>query len=77
MQDGDSSQDPTALRVAVSRFLSSEGRDYLIGVSFLARTRVRRVGAGHFDSSGGTYYFENETSSIWLPEVKGRFGRLN
>jgi hypothetical protein len=72
-QDGDAAQAPTAARIAVSQFLSGDGRDHVVGVGFLSRSRLRRLGSGHFNSGGLTYYFENETSSLWLPAFKGLF----
>ncbi|SEI14728.1 hypothetical protein [Paraburkholderia hospita] len=72
-QDGDSTQAPTAARIAVSQFLSGEGREHVVGVGFLSRSRLRPIGSGHFDSGGRTYYFENDTSSLWLPAFKGLF----
>ncbi len=72
-QDGDTTQAPTAARIAVSQFLSGDGRDHVVGVGFLSRSRLRPLGSGHFDSGGRTYYFENDTSSLWLPAFKGLF----
>ncbi|MHA6913284.1 hypothetical protein ACQUJO_09125 [Ralstonia pseudosolanacearum] len=72
-QDGDSTQAPTAARIAVSRFLSGDGRDHVVGVGFLSRSRLRRMGSGHFNSGGLTYYFENDASSLWLPAFRGLF----
>jgi hypothetical protein len=72
-QDGDSTQAPTAARIAVSQFLSGDGRDHVVGVGFLSRSRLRRLGSRHFDSGGLTYYFENETSPLWLPAFRGLF----
>lgn len=72
-QDGDSTQAPTAMRIAVSQFLSGGGRDHVVGVGFLSRSRLRQFGAGHFNSGGLTYYFENERSSLWLPAFKDLF----
>lgn len=72
-QDGDATQAPTAARIAVSQFLSGDGRDHVVGVGFLSRSRLRQQGSGHFNSGGLTYYFENEISSLWLPAFKGLF----
>ena len=72
-QDADSAQAPTAARIAVSQFLSGDGRDHVVGVGFLSRNRLRRLGTGHFNSGGVAYYFENEASSLWLPAFKGLF----
>ncbi|WP_175941002.1 hypothetical protein [Caballeronia sp. BCC1704] len=72
-QDEDPTQAPSAARLAVSQFLSGDGREHVVGVGLLSRNRLRARGSGCFDSGGATYYFENESSPLWLPVFKGLF----
>jgi hypothetical protein len=73
-QDQDGQQRPTALRVAVSKFLSSESRDHVVGVSFLSRTGFEPAQGGQAVSSGGiAYWFPKPESRYWAEAFSGMF----
>jgi len=72
-QDQDASQPPTALCVAVSRFLSSAARDHVVGVGFVSRSCLRPVQDGLVDSGGTAYYFPKRESSFWSESFSGMF----
>lgn len=70
-QDKDSMQPPTALRVAVSRFLARTGRDYVVGVGFLSESTLSPVREGHIASNGTAYYFPKIESLHWSEDFSG------
>ncbi len=72
-QDQDSSQHPTALRVAASKFLSSNTRDHLVGVGFVSRSALRPIKSGLIESGGTAYYFPKRESSFWSDGFSGMF----
>ena len=72
-QDKDSTQPPTALRVAVSRFLAGAGRDYVVGVGFLSESALSPVQDGHIASNGAAYYFPKRESPHWSEDFSGLF----
>jgi hypothetical protein len=72
-QDNNALLHPTALRIRVSRFLSSQNRDHVVGVSFLSRSALRPVAEGIVDSGGMTYYFPRRESPFWDDEFSGLF----
>ncbi|HJZ12641.1 MAG TPA: hypothetical protein VJ521_10850, partial [Acidobacteriota bacterium] len=72
-QDFDPEQQPTALRIAVSKFLSSKDRDHIIGVTFLSRSALTPKLHGEFDSGGSAYIFPRRESRFWLEEFSGLF----
>lgn len=72
-QDQDPSQTPTALRVAVSRFLTSSDRDHIIGVAFASESGLHPARDGSFDSGGTAYYFPKRESSFWSDDFNGMF----
>ena len=72
-QDQDASQTPTALRIAVSRFLSGEGRDHIVGVGFLSESGLQPMEAGLVESGGTAYYFPKRESPKWSDDFNGLF----
>ncbi|ODV02722.1 MAG: hypothetical protein ABT20_14935 [Rubrivivax sp. SCN 70-15] len=72
-QDQDISQTPTALRIAVSRFLSGEGRDHVVGVGFLSESGLQPLEAGLVESGGTAYYFPKRESPKWSEDFSGLF----
>lgn len=72
-QDQDASQSPTALRIAVSRFLSGEGRDHVVGVGFLSESGLQPLEAGLVESGGTGYYFPKRESPQWSDDFSGLF----
>jgi hypothetical protein len=72
-QDQDISQTPTALRIAVSRFLSGEGRDHVVGVGFLSESGLQPLEAGLVESGGTAYYFPKRESPEWSEDFSGLF----
>ncbi|KGX47875.1 hypothetical protein Y600_5984 [Burkholderia pseudomallei MSHR3709] len=72
-QDQDSSQQPTALRVAVSQFLSSDTRNHIVGVGFVSRSALRPLASGLVESGGTAYYFPKRESSFWCDGYSGMF----
>jgi hypothetical protein len=72
-QDQDASQTPTALRIAVSRFLSGEGRDHVVGVGFLSESGLEPLETGLVESGGTAYYFPKRESPKWSDDFSGLF----
>jgi len=72
-QDRDANQQPTALRIKVSRFLAADHRDHVVGVGFLSRGALRPVTDGAVDSSGKAYYFPKRESPFWHDDLGGLF----
>lgn len=72
-QDQDSAQTPTALRLHVSKFLSSQNRDHIVGVGFLSESGVRPSVDGLVDSGGTAYYFPKRESPHWADDFSGLF----
>lgn len=72
-QDQDASQTPTALRIAVSRFLSGEGRGHVVGVGFLSESGLQPLEAGLVESGGTAYYFPKRESPMWSDDFSGLF----
>ena len=75
-QDQDPAQRPTALRVAVSDFLSSPARDHVIGVGFVSRNAIQPVQHGLVESGGPAYYFPKRESLFWSEGFCGMFDWL-
>ena len=75
-QDQDSSQQPTSLRVAVSRFLAAPTRDHVIGVAFISKSGLQPVEPGLVASSGAAYYFPKRESAFWSNGFSGIFDAL-
>ena len=72
-QDQDSAQTPTALRVHVSKFLSSENRQHIVGVGFVSHSGIRSSLDGLVDSGGTAYYFPKRESPHWDDDFSGLF----
>jgi hypothetical protein len=66
-------QTPTALRIAVSRFLSGEGRDHVVGVGFLSESGLQLLEAGLVGLAGTAYYFPKRESPKWSEDFSGLF----
>lgn len=72
-QDRDANQPPTALALKVSKFLSSDHRDWVVGVGFLSRSALLPVTDGMVDSGGTAYYFPKPASPFWHDDLSGLF----
>ena len=72
-QDQDVAQSPTALRLAVSRFLASSERDHVVGVGFLSESALMSEQEGLVESGGTAYYFPKRESSLWSEDFSGLF----
>ncbi len=72
-QDTDSEQAPTSLGIAVSKFLSGEGREHVVGVGFLSRSGIMPAQDGNVDSGGTAYYFPKPESPFWDNSFSGMF----
>lgn len=72
-QDSDKEQAPSGLKVAVSKFLSSKNRDYVVGVGFLSNGEIAQESDGNQMHSGGAYFFANRTSKFWHKDFEGLF----
>lgn len=75
LQERDPEAVPTALRYHASKFLSSEGREHIIGVVFLSSSALRPVAEDVVDSGGTAYFFPNRESPHWSEDFSGQFGR--
>lgn len=76
-QDQDSAQAPTALRLHVSKFLSSRNRHHIVGVGFLSESGVRPSVDGLVDSGGTAYYFPKRESPHWSEDFSGLFSWIS
>jgi len=72
-QDGAGDQPPTALRVRVSDFLASQGRDHVVGVGFISKGGLRPAAGGVTDSGGSAYVFPKRESPFWHDDFSGLF----
>lgn len=72
-QDRDAIQPPTALALKVSRFLSADHRDYVVGVGFLSQSALLPVTDGMVDSGGTAYYFPKPESPFWHDDLSRLF----
>ncbi|EIF31949.1 hypothetical protein BCh11DRAFT_07505 [Burkholderia sp. Ch1-1] len=72
-QDFTQAREPTALRVAVSSFLTSEARNHVVGVGFVSRGALRPQVDGSLDTGGSVYSFNKEESSYWHPDFLNIF----
>lgn len=76
-QDQDASQAPTVLRIAISRFLSGEGRDHVVGVAFLSESGLQPLEAGLVESGGAAYYFPKRESPKWSDDFSDLFAWIH
>lgn len=76
-QDNDSEQPPTALRVAVSKFLANQERDHVVGVGFLSGSALDPELNGVVKSGGTAYVFTKEESSYWHQDFSGLFHKAH
>lgn len=74
--EGDIRKPPTALRVQVSQFLSSEVRHHIVGVAFFSGSSVSPKQEGVFDTGGISYYFAQPQSNFWHQDFNGMFNIL-
>ncbi|TAL93117.1 MAG: hypothetical protein EPN73_22330 [Paraburkholderia sp.] len=65
---------PTALRMGVTQFLSSESRDHVVGVGFVSRGTLTPQSDGALDTGGSVYSFRKEESSLWHDDFNNIFG---
>lgn len=73
MQDNDPKQPPTALRVAVSNFLSKQNRDHVVGVGFLSGSALNPGLNGVIKNNGTAYVFPKKESNFWHEDFSGLF----
>ena len=57
-----------------ARFLSSSGRDHIVGVGFISETQFLPLQAGQVESIGNAYYFDKIQSDFWSDDFSGVFG---
>lgn len=74
-QDQDPAAMPTALRRYGSKFLASENRDQVVGVTFLSSSSLRPAVSDTLDSGGTAYFFPKRESPFWAEAFSGLFGR--
>lgn len=72
-QDNDATQTPTALRIAVSKFLASTKREHIVGVGFMSDSGLRPKSSSVIELSGTAYYFPKRESSHWSEDFSGLF----
>ncbi|MGF6575194.1 hypothetical protein ABH945_007325 [Paraburkholderia sp. GAS333] len=72
--DFENPQKPTALRIGVSRFLSGESRDHIVGIGFVSRGTLTPQSDGALDTGGSVYSFSKEESSFWHSDFANIFG---
>lgn len=65
--------EPTALRIAVSNFLSSDSRNHVVGVGFISKGVLSPQIDGSFDTGGSVYSFPKEESSYWHADFTSIF----
>lgn len=62
-QDKDfNSQQPAALRIGASKFLSSNDRDHVVGVGFISNSGILPKHNTFIDTGGAAYYFPKPES---------------
>lgn len=69
-QDDDPAQQPTALRLGVSRFLT-DAPSHVVGVVFSSRSGLLPTVDDSTDSGGATNFFLKEESPLWHPSFRG------
>lgn len=74
-QDMSPTEKPTAMRIAVSKFLNSATTDHLVGVGFLSRDELAPKEGSHVSSRGSAYYFPKTESRFWHEDYSGLFGK--
>lgn len=72
-QDNEPGQAPTALRLAVSKFLSSSSREHIVGVGFISESGLQPITDGLLESGGTAYYFPKRESPHWSDDYSGLF----
>jgi hypothetical protein len=69
-QDSGPGEQPTALRLGVSKFLHG-AHDHIVGVVFSSRSSLIPAVAGSTDSGGTTNFFLKEESPLWHASFRG------
>jgi hypothetical protein len=72
-QDNEPGKPPTALRIAVSKFLSSNSREHIVGLGFISESRLQSITNELVESSGTAYYFPKRDSPYWSEDYSGLF----
>lgn len=72
-QDNNLNEQPTALALQVSKFLSSPARSHLVGAGFISRGAIRPVAAGVINAGGLTYHFPCPQSPKWHSDFQDMF----
>jgi len=72
-QDKDPKLPPTALHVAVSKFLGNQDREHVIGVGFLSASALEPELHGVVKSSGTAYVFQKKESRFWHQDFSRLF----
>jgi hypothetical protein len=75
-QDKNRGERPTALRIAVSDFLSGSTTDHVVGVGFLSRDEFTPEGEGQVSSGGSVYHFPKTESRFWHDDFRGMFREM-
>jgi hypothetical protein len=75
-QDFGINQPPTALRIAVSKFLSSEKRSHIVGVGFLSQSALMPNVDGSVNSGGSAYVFPRAEGRFWHTDFAGLFSAI-
>lgn len=75
-RDSDPDSTPTGLKVHMSRFLASESRDHVVGVSLLSEARFGSSRRGSQDSGGTVYHFNKRSSPHWHDDLDNLFGSV-
>jgi hypothetical protein len=73
-QDKNPTEDPTALRILVSKCLVGSATDHVVGVGFLSRNQFTEKRRGQISSGGSAYYFPKTESCFWHPDFTRIFG---
>jgi hypothetical protein len=72
-QDFTQPHEPTALRVAVSSFLTSDARNHVVGVGFVSKGALSPQVDGSLDTGGAVYSFRKEESPFWHADFANIF----
>ncbi|HVX05242.1 MAG TPA: hypothetical protein VHA71_09000 [Rhodanobacteraceae bacterium] len=73
MQENDPSKPPTAIRIEVSRFLKSDARNHLIGVTFFGGSSIAPEERGVTSTGGISYFFARRDSPFWHEDFDRMF----
>jgi hypothetical protein len=76
MQDIDTPEKPTDLRIGVSEFLAGDTRDHVVWVGFISNGRYVRQSDGSIETGGASYYFTKKESTFWHADFEKIFSYL-